>query len=149
MKRYRRIPVTTLIGVIGLSTLILFGCDVAPVPGRFTYIVKYEVTGTAGTVATVRYKDETDTISAVPIVATSPWSVERPCTYEINNPFDPELVVDVLNVPLLGDTITLRIIVKDYKTNFQEEVIGFFEVENTGAALPTTPFTIYGPQLPK
>ena len=150
MKSYRRYTGFVLGALAYLTAMSLLSCNVDEVPGRFTYIVKYEVTGTAGTDATVQYMDETTGLLSVPaILATSPWSEERSCTYLGNNPYDPEFQINALNLPNLGDTITFRIIVEDYKTNFQEEVIASREIENTGGPLPTTPFSIYGDQLPE
>jgi hypothetical protein len=137
---------TALVCLLALATL---SCNIDAVPGRFTYIVKYEVTGTAGTDANVQYMDETTGLLSVATAAVSPWTEERSCTYLDNNPYDPEFQINALSLPVLGDTITLKIIVKDYKTNFQEEVLASVEVENTGAPLPATPFTLYGDQLPK
>jgi hypothetical protein len=93
--------------------------------------------------------DETTGLLSVATAAVSPWTEERSCTYLDNNPYDPELQVNSLSLPVPGDTITLKIIVKDYKTNFQEEVLASIEIENTGAPLPAMPFTIYGDPLPK
>lgn len=147
MKSRRRCTIVVLAALACL--MATRSCNVSPVPGRFTYIVKYEVTGTSGTDATVQYMDETTGLLSVPAtLAASPWSEERSCTYLDNNPYDPELQVNALTVNP-GDTITFRVIVKDYKTNFQEEVLASLEIENTGGPLPTTPFSIYGEQLPK
>ena len=137
---------TALVCLVALATL---SCNIDAVPGRFTYIVKYEVTGTAGTDATVQYRDETTGLLSVATFAASPWTEERSCTYLDHNPYDPELQVNALSLPVLGDTITLKIILKDYKTDFQEEVLNSIEIENTGAPLPATPFTLHGDQLPK
>jgi hypothetical protein len=149
MKRYRRIPVTTLIGVIGLSTLILFGCDVAPVPGRFTYIVKYEVTSeytiTPPANVDIQYVDDTGTQSPAPF--TPPQSFEFTMGYDYGAPFDPELTFNSATFTTVGDKVIVKIIWKDYRVDFQEQVLNSEEVEYTGVLPPG--ITIFGPQLPK
>lgn len=152
MKKYKRIPVAILIGIVCLSALNLIGCDVAPVPGRFTYIVKYEVTSATVAGATATYDNGAGTDQGGAI--TLPWSSDDLSSpdftfnYDYNNQFNPRLVVDANLNP--GESITFSIIWKDYKVDFQEEVLETITItNNTVAVLPVTGETLYATPLPK
>ena len=153
MKKYKRIPVAILVGVICLSALNLIGCDVEPVPGRFTYIVKYEVTSNAPATVDIDYLDELSISTPVGgqlVDAASPWIYEFPTafTYAYDAPFYAYLRVDATLLPNLGDKVTLKIIWKDYRVDFQEEVLIYGELENTGSP-PSAPVELYAPELPR
>jgi hypothetical protein len=47
----------------------------------------------------------------------------------------------------VGDKVIVKIIWKDYRVDFQEQVLNSEEVEYTGVLPPG--ITIFGPQLPK
>lgn len=153
MKTYKQIPVAILVSVICLSALILIGCDVASVPGRFTYIVKYEVTANAPATVDIEYIDELNISTPVggqAVDAATPWIYEFPAafTYAYDAPFYAYLKIDATSLPNLGDKVTLKIIWKDYRVDFQEEVLIYGELENTGSP-PTDPVELYSPELPR
>jgi len=156
MNLYKGSTVAILIGIICLSALILFGCDVAPVPGRFTYIVEYEVTANTPATVDIRYMDELGFLPLPPQVigqavdAATPWIYEFPAafTYAYDAPFYAYLEVDATSLPNLGDKVTLKIIWKDYRVDFQEEVLIYGELENTGSP-PTDPVELNSPELPR
>ena len=149
MNRYKGSPVAILIGIICLSALILIGCDVAPVPGKFTYIVKYEVTSeyttTPPATVNIQYVDDTGAQSPAPF--TPPQSFEFTMSYDYGAPFNPELTFNSATFTDLGDKVIVKIIWKDYRVDFQEQVLNTEEVEYTGP--PPPGITIFGPQLPK
>ena len=155
MKLYKEIPVAILIGIICLSALILIGCDIQPIPGKFTYIVKYEVTSATVVDATATYDNGTGTDQGGALV-TLPWSSDDLSSpdftfnYDYNNQFNPRLVVDASLNP--GESITFSIIWKDYKVDFQEEVLESKTITNTTnppVVLAVNGETLYATPLPK
>ena len=155
MKIYRQILFPVLLGVVCLSTVVLIGCG-ETVPGRFTYIVKYEVSSNAPATVDIRYTDELGSLPPLPQVngqALDPatiWIYEFPSafTYDYDAPFYAYLEVDATSLPNLGDKVTSKIIWKDYRVDFQEEVLVYGELENTGSP-PTDPVELYSPELPR
>jgi len=155
MKTYKGSTVAILIGIIYLSALILIGCDLTPVPGRFTYIVKYEVTSATVAGATATYDNGAGANQGgVPI--TLPWSSDDLSSpdftfnYDYNNQFNPKLVVDASLNP--GESISLSIIWKDYKVDFQEEVLETKTITNSTnppVVLAVNSETLYASPLPK
>ena len=155
MKLYKEIPVAILIGIICLSALILIGCDIQPIPGKFTYIVKYEVTSATVVDATATYDNGAGTDQGGALV-TLPWSSDDLSSpdftfnYDYNNQFNPRLVVDASLNP--GESITFSIIWKDYKVDFQEEVLESKTITNTTnppVVLAVNGETLYATPLPK
>jgi hypothetical protein len=153
MKIYKEIPVAILLGLICFAALILIGCDIAPVPGKFTYIVEYEVTSATVADATATY-DNGAGVNQGGALVTLPWSSDDLSSpdftfnYDYNNQFNPKLVVDASLNP--GESITFSILWKDYKVDFQEEVLETLTITNTTAAvLPVTGETLYTTPLPK
>ena len=135
--------------LVCLSVMTSLSCNIAAVPGRFTYVVKYEVTAEFATAApdTVNIQYEDDTGPQSPLAFTAPQSFEFTMNYDYSAPlpFDPEMTFNSANFTDPGDKLFIKIIWKDYRTNFEEEVLASEEIS---VATPT-PVTIYGPPLPK
>lgn len=153
MKKITGISFAILVGLVCFSALNLIGCEVAPDPGRFTYIVKYEVSSNAPATVNIDYLDELSI--STPVVgqildSAIPWIYEFPSafTYAYDAPFYAYLKVAATSLPNLGDKVTLKIIWKDYRVDFQEEVLIYGELENTGSP-PTDPAELYAPELPR
>jgi hypothetical protein len=133
---------------LGAALLLLglgsAGCSVEDVPGRFTYLVKYSVAGSAAGPVDIDYVDETGATVSVPGAAL-PWSLELPTmAYDHLSPFAAEL--RVWNVVLgAGEDLRPAIIWKDYRVDFQEEVLE--SVTLSGPASPD--YTLYAPPLPE
>jgi hypothetical protein len=134
--------------------LVLSGCTVSPLPGRFTYIVKYEVTVDGAdpdppTGVSLEYRQDPDIL--VPLTAVPgvdpPWSVELPMDYDYDNPFTPELRFISATFPTVGDTLTVRIGWKDYKVGFADHTLEEYEVIYTGS--PPAGVDLVATQLPK
>jgi hypothetical protein len=130
------------------------GCDVAPIPGRFTYVVKYEITANAPATVNIEYQDEAGYQNMLPptvplptaapaIDVGSPWTYEFPAPfdYDYDNPFYAYLKVEATS---LGDTVTMKIIWKDYRLYFEEQVLASAVLETTGS-----PVERYSPELPR
>ena len=132
--------------LLAVSTL---GCNIAAAPGRFTYVVKYEVTAefaaTSPDSVDITYLDGTGPQS--PAVFTPPQSFEVTFDYDYATPFDPEMTFNTASFVDVGDKIIIKIIWKDYKTDFQEELLAADTIEYDGA--PPAALTIHGDQLPK
>jgi hypothetical protein len=131
-----------------LLAIVLIGCNIDAAPGRFTYVVKYEVTAefaaTSPDSVDIDYEDEMGTQSPAPFVP--PQSFEFTMNYDYDTPFNPQLTFNSANFAQAGDRITLKIIWKDYRTNFREELLSAEEIEYSGA--PPSTLTLYGPPLP-
>lgn len=149
--RFTAVVLTTLVCLT--ATL---SCNIATVAGRFTYIVKYEVTTNAPATVDIRYTDENGVLPGLPQVSglnldtATPWTYEFPTafTYTYDSPFYAFLEADVTSLPNLGDKVTVKILWKDYRVDFQEEVLVYGELENTGSP-PTDPVQLYSPELPR
>jgi hypothetical protein len=117
--------------------------------------VKYSVTfSESATPATplnptIARTDSTGSNPATPPVAF-PWSEEFTFTYltdGYDNQFVPEMTV-VENLDEIGDSITITISWKDYKTNFEEEVLASYSAIY-GSSTISVNETLFGPLLPK
>jgi hypothetical protein len=134
------------------GSLLLAGCEIQPVAGRYTYIVKYEVSSVPidplfpPTDADIDYTDELGVAQNATGI-TPPWSLELPVMdYDYSNPFNPQMTFNSATFTNAGDKITAKIILKDYKTDFQEQVLESKEVTYNGS--PTDSFTLAAPPLP-
>jgi hypothetical protein len=134
---------------VPLLAVLLSSCKVSSVPGRFTYIVKYEVTAEFTTTSpdTVSINYDDDTGNQTPAAFTPPQSFEFTMSYDYGTPFNPEMTFNSANFTDVGDKITMKIIWKDYRVDFQEELLAVEDIEYTGVAPAAV--TIYGTQLPK
>jgi hypothetical protein len=162
MKPHRPYAALTLGALACILAMSATGCDVAPIPGRFTYVVKYEVTANAPATVDIEYQDEIGyqdmlpptvplpTVTGLVMDAASPWTYEFPVsfTYDYDNPFYAYLKVDATSLPNLGDTVTLKIIWKDYRVDFEEQVLAYAVLENTGSP-PAGPAQRFSPELPR
>jgi hypothetical protein len=133
-----------------LAALALAGCDIEPVPGRYSYSVKYQVSSPTLATATVTYTDETGADQG-PAAEALPWTVEFTMDYDYTNRFTPKLAVSTTLAPNDPDeSITFSIIWKDYKVDFQEQILETRTVTNTDPVNPlTVDETLYGPPLPE
>jgi len=150
-----------LTGLICLLALATLSCNIAAVPGRFTYIVKYEVTTNVVAPESVRIDiDYTDGTPAVPTPGSEPdlvFDADTPWTFEFATSFsyDEGYFYPTLNVvedaadPLLsGETVTAKIIWKDYRVDFQEQVLVLDYLYNDGSIVIDT-VSLTGPELPR
>ena len=90
--------------LVCLLVLATLSCNIDAVPGRFTYIVKYEVTTDAiapgSVVVDIAYTDGTPaaptTGNASPTIdAATPWSYELPTAFSYDEgSFYPTMTVD-------------------------------------------------------
>ena len=146
---HRTVPAILLTIAVCLLAVSMLGCSVAAVPGRFTYVVKYEVTAefaaTSPDSVDITYLDGIGPQS--PAVFTPPQSFEVSFDYDYGTPFDPEMTFNSASFTDAGDKITIKIIWKDYKTDFEEELLAAEVIEYDGAPPPA--LTIHGDQLPK
>jgi hypothetical protein len=150
MKPNRASPTAVILAAIAfLAAMATLGCDIDAEPGRFTYVVKYEVSSefaaTAPDTINIQYEDDTGTQS--PAAFASSQAFEFTMNYDYSSPFDPEMTFNSANFTTVGDKLFIKIIWMDYRTDFAEEVLAAHEIEYTGA-IPAA-VTIYGPPLPK
>ena len=140
---------TTLVCLVAMATL---SCNVAAVPGRFTYVVKYEVTADSAVTIDIDYKDELGgTTNAVPAPfdAANPWSHEFPTAFNYDDPsFYPTLDVTATGGLDPGETVTAKIIWKDYRLDFQEQVLILDTLYDNGSVVISS-VTLTGPELPR
>ncbi len=129
-----------------LAALALAGCDVSPVAGRYTYVVKYQVSSPTLANATVTYTDETGADQG-PAAEALPWTVEFTMDYDYTNRFTPKLAVSATLNP--DESITFSIIWKDYKVDFQEQTLETRTVTDTDTVSLPVDETLYGPPLPE
>jgi hypothetical protein len=149
------IPAVLLLGMLALVSLALAACTVAPLPGRFTYVVKYEVTVDSvdplnpPTGVSLEYREDPDILVALTAAPSvdPPWSVELPMDYDYDNPFTPELRFNSATFPNVGDKLTVSIIWKDYKVAFAEQTLEEYEVLYTGT--PPASVDLVATELPK
>ena len=144
---------TALVCLLALATL---SCNIDAVPGRFTYIVKYEVTTDAAAPEFVTIDlTYTDGTPAVPVTGNASPTVDAatPWTYEFLTAFSydegsfyPILTLDESGGTLTtGETVTAKIIWKDYRVEFEEQVLVMDTVAGS-AAVETV--TLTGPEIP-
>ena len=157
MSSHRGFAATVYITLLTMMGMTLFSCNVAPVPGRFTYIVKYEVEVTAAAPVTVDITDYRDELGNPqqaldqPIDPASPWSYEFPAAFSYDaGSFYPTLaVVEDAAFPLNADeSVTAKIIWKDYRSDFEEQVLELGSMYNDGSVIVDT-VTLTGPELPR
>ena len=142
------------VAVATLTIVLLSGCSVDPVPGRFTYIVKYEVSADAAVSIDIDFTDETGTsISAVgsPIAIdpTTPWSYEFPAAFNYDDPlFYPTLDASAAAALNPGETVKVKIIWKDYRVDFQEQALETGYLYHDGTTVVDA-ISLIGPELPQ
>ncbi len=133
----------------------LAGCAVgipqlldSPSSDRFTYVVKYSLTGTLTATADVTYTDAAGAPTTVPAVSAG-WSLElAPMSYDYGNLFLPS--ARVFNTSLNnGESFTLAISWKDYKVDFDEQVLAERTVTITTGGPAAQDLTLSAPELPR
>jgi hypothetical protein len=148
MSSHRRSATAIVLAVlVVLSAMATLSCNIAAVPGRFTYVVKYEVTAefTTNPPSNVNIQYEDDMGTQSPLAFTAPQFFEFTMSYDYSAPFDPEMAFATATFDVPSDKLFIKVIWKDYRTNFEEEVLASAEI--SGAAPGAV--TLYGPPLPK
>ena len=132
-----------------LLLLALAACTTASESDdRFTYIVRYAVSGTIAATMDITYTDALGapvTVSAV----TAPWSLDLPSRdYDYDALFTPSL--RVFNTSLAnGESFTPAVSWLDYAVDFEEQVLVSRPTSNaSGGALPQD-LTLTAPPLPR
>jgi hypothetical protein len=152
MNARRGVTTAGLISLVCLLAAVTLSCNIAAVPGRFTYIVKYEVTTDAAVSVSIDYIDElgaTPNAVPAPFDAANPWSYEFPAAFHYDDPvFYPTLDLTATGGLDPGETVTAKIIWKDYRKDFQEQVLVLDTVYNDGTTVVATT-TLTGPELPR
>jgi hypothetical protein len=155
MNKHRGVRLIVLTVLVVLPALTTLSCNIAAVPGRFTYVVKYAVSYTdAAAPATplnpnVERMDDTGSKNPAGAV-TSSWSEEFTFSYTTNgydNQFVPETTVTE-TLDEAGESLTISIIWKDYRTDFQEEVLASYSATYSSSTINVNE-TLYGAPLPK
>jgi hypothetical protein len=128
--------------------LLFAGCSYGTLaPVRFTYVVKYSVATSAATVSPISYMDATSALVPEP-APTAVWSLElAPMTYDYASPFYPQLVATGAALAA-GESATVTISWKDYRTGFAEEVLAQQTVTDAGVGGTPLDITLYAPELP-
>jgi len=153
-KKSTAILPAVLAALMALATL---GCNIDAVAGRFTYIVKYKVTANAAVTVDIDYTGGTPIVPPGPttvnitnqdVDASTPWILELPAAFSYaDGYFYPTLtVVENAGTFTSGETVTAKIIWKDYRFDFQEQVLLLDTVDGS-AAVET--MTLTGPELPR
>ena len=136
----------------------MLSCNISAVPGRFTYTVSYEVTSDSAITVDIDYTGGTpDFPPAVPTIVNvngqaidpaTPWSFEFLTDFSYDEGFFyPTLdVTESGGSVTAGETVNARIVLKDYRSNFQEQVLDLDTVDGS-AAVDTISLT--GPELPR
>jgi hypothetical protein len=144
-----------LLVLVCLSVFTTLSCNIAEVPGRFTYVVKYSVSFTEaappslGLNPNVERVDDTGSKNPSGPV-TSAWSEEFTFSYATNgydNQFVPEMTVTE-TLDEAGESMTMSIIWKDYKTDFEEEVLAYYTATYSSTTINVNE-TLFGTPLPK
>jgi len=147
MKSRRGFTTLAFVSLLCMAAMATLSCNFSPLAGRFTYIVKYDVTAefttTAPTNVNIQYEDDTGT--QIPPPFTSPQSFEFTMSYDYTTPFDPEMTFSSATFTDLSDKLFIKIILKDYRTNFEEEVLASADILGSAPGA----VTIYGQPLPK
>lgn len=146
--------------MLPLALVMLFaGCSYSSLASaRFTYSVVYSVTTTLATPVDISYRDENWRPTAPTPLANlpnepTPWSLELPATgyltYNYSDPLYPMLSATA-GALADGESITVKISWKDYRTGFTEETLAIQIVEDDGSIVGTPPLdvTLYSPELP-
>ena len=145
------LPATFCLLALSLSGLSLLSCEVDPVAGRFTYIVKYEVTANAAVTVDIDYTDEL--VAPVSIVGqavdpANPWSYEFPAAFRYDDPrFYPTLAVSTAALTPPTDEVLVKIIWKDYRRDFEEQVLRLDRLYDDGS-VSVYSVDLVGPELP-
>ena len=130
-----------------LFALLLGACASEPAGDRFTYVVRYAVSGTITAAMDITY---TDAAGAPVTVAgvTAPWSLDLPSMdYDYDNPFAPSL--RVFNTSLAdGESFTPSISWLDYAVDFQPEVLADQPTSNASGGAVAPDITLVSPPLP-
>jgi hypothetical protein len=138
--------------LICLSALAALSCDIAAVAGRFTYIVKYEVTSDAAVSVDIDYTDETGTtinLFGQAVDPAAPWSYEFPAAFSYDDPPFYAALDAAAAAPFAADeSANAKIIWKDYRLDFQEQVLALGTLYNDGSVVVDT-VTLTGPELPR
>ena len=157
MSSYRGSTAIVLFALVCLLALATIGCNIDAVPGRFTYIVKYEVEVSAAAPLVVDITNFTDEDGNPQqaldqtIDPAIPWTYEFPSSFSYDaGTFYPTLsVIEDVGLPLnSGETVTAKIIWKDYRLDFQEQVLAHGSLYNDGSVVVDT-VTLSGPELPR
>jgi hypothetical protein len=152
MRSRRKITAIVPAAFAGLLALAALSCDVAPVPGRFTYIVKYEVTSDAAVSVDIDYTDETgSTINIVgqAVDPATPWSYEFPAAFSYDDPPFYAALDAAAAAPFAADeSANAKIIWKDYRLDFEEQVLELGNLYNDGSVVVDT-VSLTGPELPR
>ena len=152
MKSRRKITAIVPAALVCLLAMAALSCDVATVPGRFTYIVKYEVTSDAAVSVDIDYTDETGaTINVVgqAVDPAIPWSYEFPAAFNYDDsPFYAALDAAAAAPFAVNESATAKIIWKDYRVDFEEQVLELKSLYNDGSVVVDT-VTLTGPELPR
>jgi hypothetical protein len=115
---------------------------------RFTYVVRYSLSGTLAATADVTYIDATGAPATVAAVSAG-WSLElAPMSYDYGNLFLPS--ARVFNTSLNdGESLTLTISWKDYKVDFANQVLVERTVAITSGGPSPQDLTLFAPELPR
>jgi len=152
MKSRWRFTAAVLAALACLMAVATLSCDVSPVPGRFTYIVKYEVTSNAAVSVDIDYTDETGAIINVvgqAVDPTIPWSYEFPAAFNYDDPpFYATLDAAAAAPFAANEAVTAKIIWKDYRLDFQEQVLVLGSLYNDGSVIVDA-VTLTSPELPR
>ena len=137
--------------ILAISSL---SCNVAAVPGRFTYVVKYEVSANAAVTVDITGFTNEDGNSAQSldqaVDPANPWIYEFPDPFSYDDPafYSALSVMQDGALPLnAGETVYARIIWKDYRLDFEDQVIAFDMLYNDGSVVVDT-VDLIGPELP-
>jgi hypothetical protein len=117
------------------------------IPGRYTYIVRYALSGTISAAADVTYVvDTSGTVTTAAAVAPG-WAVEVPATYGSDAQFVPS--IRIFNTSLAtGENALLPISGKDYGTGFAEEILAE-QTLAVGAGPLAQDYTLAAPAVPR
>jgi hypothetical protein len=152
MKSRRRFTVAVLSALACLLAMATLSCDVSPVPGRFTYIVKYEVTSDAAVSVDIDYTDETGAAINIPgqvVDPATPWIYEFPAAFNYDDPPFYATLAAVAAAPFAAnEAATAKIIWKDYRLDFQDQVLAFGSLYNDGSIVVDAA-TLTSPELPR
>ena len=150
MKYRKAVCKTLLFIVVAVLLLACAGCAME-LEGRFTYIVRYEVTAEYSDPLNppinvkIEYRNKNKLKSSPTF--DPPRSFEIHLDYDYNDPFLPELSFISGTFTNVGDKLVLKISWKDYKVNFEEDILEIDEVVYAG--VPPAGITLGTTVLPK
>jgi len=141
-----------LVATLCLLALSALSCEVDPVPGRYTYVVKYEVTANAAVTVDIDYTNEAAAPINVPgwaLAPATPWSYEFPAAFRYDDPyFYPTLSVSTAALTPPTDEVVAKIIWKDYRVGFEEQVLVLDRLYDDGS-ISVDGADLVGPELPR